>query len=348
VKIVVVRPGAMGDILFTTPALRALKKKHPGSHVTYVLMRKWRFLLRGNPYVDRVVGLRYRDPAALGRWARETYDLLINLHEVEDAARICQAIPARERRGHQWIDGRLQPDGNSHDFLAREEAWRRLHESGTHYPELFCRIAGVQADSYRYDFEPGAVAAWRARRFLKRRGLGRPPLPVALHLYSRGSPSKRWSPESATEVTRILEGQRFLVLGYKRDREHTRPLENLPNVTVTCAGMRAQAEMLRRCALFVGIDSGPRHVASAMGTPVLCLFGPRPKSLLPKFPNEEALEVNELCAPCFEETCPLGRDCMGQIRPERIAEAIRRMLIRSRSRTDGEQTSPANPKAPRR
>ena len=278
-KILVFRLGAMGDILFTTPALRGLNAKYPGCHLTYLTLKQWRFLLKGNPNVDRVVGLSYCDPRALGSLARESFDLLLNFLEGEKAAQTCQAIPARERLGNQWRDDTIQPDASGFLFSHDKEARQRQLREGLSYAALYCRIAGVQADSLRFEYHPGRLAEWRARRFLAGWDLARRSPPIALHLHSRGSTSRSWAPERALEVVRAFPKQPFLILGYEPDRPQTRLFETEPNARVSYHVAPVQAGLLRHCALFVGIDSGPRNLASAMGPPAICLSGPyRPPS----------------------------------------------------------------------
>jgi ADP-heptose:LPS heptosyltransferase len=338
-KICVLRLGAMGDILFTTPALRALRRQYPEAHITYILLDKWRFLLRGNPNVDRVVGLPYREPKALGRLRRECFDLVINFHEMEDGARLCQALRARERRGHQWKNSALCPDENSRLLIKDSATLLSLYRNHISYPDLFCRIAKVEPDSLRYDYFPSRLAEWKARFFFVLRG-GRGKDCVALHLHSRGMSSKLWNPVQVREVVRALPNQHFILLTYPPDREKSRLLENEPNVWVCPHPISVQAEILRRCALFVGIDSGPRQIAAAMHTPALTLFGPRPPEHLPQFPGDRILRVERSCAPCYEEICPKGEDCLSYLSPERIADEIRGMLEEIRTKNSLEPHPP--------
>jgi ADP-heptose:LPS heptosyltransferase len=318
-KILIFRLGAMGDILFTTPALRALKAAYPASHITCVLLRQWAFLMRRNPQVDRVIGIPYCHPKATRHLTRERFDLLLNFYDFENGAQLCESIPATERRGSRWIDGRLIPDEHSR-FLAKDKALKdELQRAGLSYAELYCRIAGVPADSLRMDFDPGPWARLRARWLLRRHGLS---APIALHLHSRGSRSRSWSVESALRVVRQLPDRRFLVLGYRADRAATLRLESEPNVSVTFAPAPVQAALLAHCSLFVGIDSGPRQLASAMGIPTLTLCGPQPFSFLPPDPKARCLTVDCPDAPCFEESCPRGAECLSHISAEQVVQAI--------------------------
>lgn len=329
-KILIVRLGAMGDILFTTPAIRALKHQFPESHITYLTMRKWAFLLKNNPSVDRVFGIRYRQPRSARALWREKFDLIVNLHEFEDGARICESIPAMERRGNRWSEEKGLIQGEWSQLLGKAPAIQsELSRRNLSYGEIYCHIAGVEPDSFDFDFCPGFFAVWRAWRFLRRRRLLTPPAPIALHLHSRGSEAKSWSTESALGLVRRMKKQRFLVLGYKEDRERTRALEGESNVVVSYHNVTAQAEMLLFCAAFVGIDSGPRQLAAAMGIPVITLFGPTPPEFLPPKKDAISLTAKVSCAPCYAAgDCREGRQCLDFIGTDEIAKAVERALER--------------------
>jgi ADP-heptose:LPS heptosyltransferase len=134
--------------------------------------------------------------------------------------------------------------------------------------------------------------------------------------------------------------ERFILLGYRPDREVTRPLEKEKNVWAHWGPIAVQAEILKRCALLVGIDSGPRQIAAAMSTPALALFGAYPREDIALFPGDRVLCVERACAPCFEPSCPKNLECLGQIAPERIADEIRGMLEEIRTKNSLEPHPP--------
>lgn len=321
-RILILRLGAMGDILFTTPAVRALKARFPESHITYVVLKKWRFLLTGNPSVDRVVGLRYREPKALGGLRHEKYDLIINFNEDDKGAQLCEALNAAERKGHRWQDGQLQPDAQSQLLVRDKTTFQTIADTGVSYPEIFCKVAGVDSDLLRYDFTPGVWASFRAKWEARRLQMQSNVEYVALHIHSRGMGAKSWSTEAVRKVISALPKRHFLVLGYAPDRQSTQPLEAEPNVKVTLAPIAVQAALMRHCGLFVGIDSGPRQIAAAMGLHALCLFGPRRGEHLPSFPGDQTLSAKWPCAPCFDDICPRRLDCLDQIPAEQIISKI--------------------------
>jgi ADP-heptose:LPS heptosyltransferase len=325
-RILVFRMGAMGDILFTTPALRGLRRAYPNSHITFACLPQWRFLLRRNPNVDRIVGVKWYGVGALGRLRRSEFDILVNLQEGGDAARLCESIRARERRGNIWRDGRIQaaPGGF---FISREPVDRlRLSQEGVSIAESFCRAAGVPMDDGRFDYTPPPWVEWLAERYMRRNFPPGSPKPIALHIHSRGSGSRSWSPKKAADLVRLFPDQAFLLFTHPRDVEGLAPLSKLPNVVVNHQSVPRMAALLRRCRLALCVDSGPRNIASAVGVPTLCLHGATHPNIMPARPRESAVQLERACSPCFEDQCPLGVECLDQIPVETIAKALRAAL----------------------
>jgi ADP-heptose:LPS heptosyltransferase len=332
-KILVFRLGAMGDILYTTPALRGLKARYPDSELTYVTLKKWCDLVKRNLNVDRVVGIPYCHPDVLGRLKKEQFDLLINLQEGKQAAQTCHAIFASERRGNDWQAEALISDRETGILISREKKDRQAqYRDHMSFAEQFCTVADVEPDTLDFDYNPGWFARWRAHRFLRRYRLDRKNPLIALHVYSRGSSSRTWNPEHALSVVRALPRAHFLILGHSSERRQTQCFESEKNATISYFGFPEQAEMLKYCHLFLGIDSGPRSLASAVGTPILWLSGPTAHNIMPFKEKEEALTTLHSCAPCFEEKCPLGKDCLAEgISVQRIIEAIYRIFASAKS-----------------
>lgn len=328
-EIAVLRLGAMGDILFASALLRGLRRRHPGARIHFLCLDKWAFLPRRNPNVDRVLALRdTHAETARRQWGGRRLDLLINLQELEMGAAIASALPARERRGLCLDqDGRLVPSRpEDARNLPGPEALRQLNESGSCLGELFCEIGGVETDSPRNEYHVRPldrlpVAPLRAR--LRR---GSDPL-LAVHLHSRGGPLRCWNASDAAPVLRELGKQaRLLVLGYKPDRAATAPLEALPRCRVSYHPITRQAALLECCDAFLGIDSGPRNLASALGLPSVCLMGPLPYGISTQLPGESFLYAP---LPPENETHRVGA-ALARIPAADILEATRRCLTEAR------------------
>jgi len=153
---------------------------------------------------------------------------------------------------------------------------------------------------------------------------------VALHPYAT-HPAKEWPRDYWLGLTALLasEGLDWIVVG--RDAEplfarHDRDLTNATDLRATCA-------LIARADLLITADSGPMHLGTGVGTPVLGLFGPTAKSwgFMPSGPADRVLELKMDCRPCSlhgGKQCASGHRCMTEMEPEFVMETVREMLGR--------------------
>ncbi|MGH7410142.1 MAG: glycosyltransferase family 9 protein, partial [Candidatus Methylomirabilis sp.] len=146
---------------------------------------------------------------------------------------------------------------------------------------------------------------------------------------------KAWPVERFAELADRLAGVagcRVLLGGDVRERELAEAIRAQSRVAPTVlAGrttLRQLAAVLKRCALFVGNDNGPMHMAAALGTPVVALFGPSaPEVWGPRGSHTEVLYKGLDCRRCFHPTCTRGeQSCMKQISVDEVFAAARKVL----------------------
>jgi ADP-heptose:LPS heptosyltransferase len=164
--------------------------------------------------------------------------------------------------------------------------------------------------------------------------LGREVL-VALHP-GAGAPAKQWGTENFAETARALVrgGARVLVLGGIKDREAALAIKRAVPEVVNVAGktgIRQMAALVARCGVFVGNDSGPGHVAAAMGVPVVLAYSGAGDSRegAPYGVPSVILTHPVPCSPCEKAECPLTGDdhmkCLRPVTPAEVAEAALRL-----------------------
>jgi ADP-heptose:LPS heptosyltransferase len=159
---------------------------------------------------------------------------------------------------------------------------------------------------------------------------------VALAPFSRW-PTKNWPLRQFSEMARGLSHRiptTFFLIGGPADRDAAREWTRLASGirTVPCCGDMTLVEtgsLMQEMDLAITVDSGPMHMAAALGVPVLALFGPTdPARTGPYGPNHRVLWVNGLpCRPCFSDTC--SRDdhaCMARLYPSQAVELAAEML----------------------
>lgn len=310
-RILVVRFSALGDVVLTTPLLRALHARWPGVRITYVTAAAWAPVLAGSPRVQRVVALAPGESVpSLARRVRDTYDLQLDLHGS------LRTRLLRWRLGGAW-----------RGVARRRAARRRLIVFGPAAPPLppvaeryFEPVAefGVTPDGAAPEVFPGARDVARAAALVE--GDYAVLAPGAAHA------TKRWPPANWRDLARRLRaaGLRVVAAGAPREADL---LGGLGVIPAYGEGLGVTAALLRRARVAVTHDSGLMHLATAAGTPVVALFGPT----VPAFGYEPyrapatVLERPLACRPCSPyggPRCPLHHHrCLRELSPAAVARA---------------------------
>lgn len=323
------KPGAIGDLLHTLPALHSLKKNYPAARVTVVVSPGLETLLQGTSIADHVLvydksklHTKLRDFIGFGlRLRNERYDLFIDL---QPSARslalrlLCGAkrvLVYRKQKRSEVRDRRLH---------AVENFMETLRPLGINDPVANIELP-VMTDALRI-----------ADRFLADHGIdGNKPL-IALNC-SVGSarPARNWFPERfallADRITGEL-GAAVVFVGGEEDRDLIRRvMAGMRGKAASAAGelsIAHSAALLSRCACLVSSDTGPLHLATAVGTPVIGLYGSTdPRRTGPVGKSHRVLISGLPCVPCEEKMCPLGtRACMAAITVDEVLDAIRKAI----------------------
>jgi len=157
---------------------------------------------------------------------------------------------------------------------------------------------------------------------------------VALHV-GAGYPSKRWPLERYAGLAAELHhrhGATAVLVGGGEDLPAVQQAAELISAPLLVAagrlGLRATAALFARCSLFVGNDSGPAHLAAAVGTPTLTLFSGENESELwqPRGPRCETVQKRPPCYPCGLHVCPRQHECMEAITVEEVLTAAERLM----------------------
>jgi len=335
-RVLVVRLRSIGDTVLATPSLHALRRFLPGARLD-VLLEDWVApLLEGSADVDRVVGVARksaRERLGVARLLRrERYDVVYNLHGGSTAALLTRATGAPHRVGFaDYAYAAL----HSHAAPPSAGLWGR---EKTHSAEQQLALPGWTgvpvSDRPATRLAVTRQAADSVARRLRAEGF-RDGEPYALVHPAAAFESKTWAPENFARVVDHLaaRGLRPVAVAGPGEaavvaavRESARaPLAaltdlRLPEVTALAAGAR----------LFVGNDSGVAHMAAAVGTPQVVVFGSsnvahwRPWTTAPA----EVVREEMACAPCPGYTCSQfdAPECIRRVGVARVIEATERIL----------------------
>lgn len=339
-RVLVIRLRSIGDTVLSTPSLFALKRFLPHATVD-ILLEDWVApVLEGFPYVDRVITVARDNNVARARVARSLranrYDVVYNLHGGSTATLLTRATGATHRVGYEnyqyaRLHNQLSPPSSA--------LWER---DKTHSVEQQLALLGWTGVPVS-DRPPTKLAVTeQAAGFVAARlgaaGLEHTPF-VAIHPAAAFA-TKQWAAENFGQVASELSRQGFAVVVITAENQ-TDLVENLsrniaiPFLSLTDLSLPQITALLAQARLFVGNDSGIAHMAAAVATPSVVVFGSsniahwRPWS-----GSEAAAEVvyEEMeCQPCHGYYCEkfAEPECIKRVPVERVMAAVERVLRES-------------------
>ncbi|GEJ56320.1 glycosyltransferase family 9 protein [Anaeromyxobacter diazotrophicus] len=325
-KILIVRYSALGDVVLATSVLEPLLARFPGAEVEWVTDAAYAPLLAGLPGVRAVHPLERGGAApalALRERLRGRFDLTLDLqHKVRSALVSHGAAPRRLTFRRRSAPGAVLA------LLGTDPPLARAHATVL-YAEALAPLGVAGPGRLQLSLSPTARAL--AADALPRRG---GPL-VAIAPGARWA-TKRWPAERFAAVADALaaDGARIVLAGGPGDREAFQAVRALLRAPVAAdlspLPVDALAAALARVQLLVACDSGPVHLASAVGTPVLALFGPTSPVRWGPPPPGRAFSLGLACSPCSNhgaEFCPEGHHrCLADLGAEAVAAAARALL----------------------
>jgi predicted lipopolysaccharide heptosyltransferase III len=350
-RILLIRLRLIGDVVFTTPAISALRRRFPGARITYLVEAPAEPVVRHHPDLDEIVVLerprgvaRLQYDVRLARRLRaERFDLVIDFHGGPRSGLLTWATGAPQRIGYalpgrgwsyttrvRWTRSLVPP---RHSVLNQ---WALLEPLGIAPPNRAGDPATMPVD---------AAAAERVDARLRAAGItGQAPL-IVLHV-SAGNPFRRWPAEAfAAAAASLASADRSRRIIITSGPSEAAAAESVAEDARRRAGDAAGGivrtgefdlselrALVERAALYIGGDSGPLHVASTTTTPIVALFGPTlPERSMPwRDPaiGAIAVEAGPLpCRPCHQRTCVPGDfRCLTMISPNMVVEAAERLL----------------------
>jgi heptosyltransferase III len=338
-----------GDVLLATPVLGALKAAAPRAEIDALVYDATAPMLEGHPALSQVhvVGRNWRNENLLSRLDKErrlygalrarAYDLMVHLTEQPRGAWLARALgarysaaPAVPGRGGFWAGSFTHlypraPNGLRHRVETYLDALRRI---------------GLQPgmEERRLRFVPGAAAEAKVAAILATEGLAERGF-VHMHPASRWS-FKTWPAERNAELIDRLSASQRVVITAAPEPEEMSLIEKIVGRTaskpVNLAGKLSIKELgalTARASLFVGVDSMPMHLAAAMGTPAVALFGPSgEKEWRPWRVAHRVVTTSHPCRPCGNDGCGGGKvsECLTGLPVDDVYAAAQELLGRER------------------
>ncbi|MFA6448169.1 MAG: lipopolysaccharide heptosyltransferase II [bacterium] len=320
-KILLISLSCIGDVILTTPVMKALKDNFPGSKITVVVGPTAAPLLKCHEWVDSVIVYEnkgrhagFRGVVRLVNELRSCkYDLVVDLRN--------SAIPYFLRTRYRVT---------SHAAHIRNQKQMKRHAIDRHLDVL--EAAGIHPATRELHITIPADAEKKVGSLLEARGLTYMKNLIAVYP-GAGSPYKLYPAEKFSELLRMLKMDvdlRFALIGSGPDRPICEKIAaETGNRAVSLAGeldILETGALLRKCRLLISNDSGPMHLGAAVGTPVVAIFGPTNADRYgPRGDRHQIVWRRESCNPCKSPECG-HESCINEIQPEAIAAAARSLL----------------------
>jgi len=326
-KIIVRAPNWVGDAVLSVPALKSLRQRFPDSEIT-LLVRPWvSGLFRSAPFVDRVWS---RPAPGAVRWistAREMrhcgFDLAVLLTNSFESALTVFAGGVRERAGYATdrrgflLTRAVPPPGG------------RLHQTD-YYLRL---VESVLGPGPQPDIAIHAAPEERqsARRLLASEGIGPSDRVLVIGPGAAFGSAKRWMEDRFAAVADRLSrelGFRPVIIGSESERDLAGRVAALMEGPVAVLAGRTDLAtligLLSEAALVVSNDSGPMHLAAALGTPTLGVFGSTDAEVTSPVGLRTRIVRHDVeCSPCLLRECPIDHRCMDRLTVDEVFEAGR-------------------------
>jgi heptosyltransferase-2 len=342
VNIGIFLPNWLGDLVMATPVLRALRRHFgPAAHCVGILRPKLAELLAGTDWLDEQWffdphGSRaeWRRLALVQRLRQEHFDMLLLLTNSLSTAALAWLGGAPQRIGYVrngrglLLNGKVYP----HRQGRRIVPWPMVES----YLEL-ATAAGCATESPRLELAVTAAERRLGERIWRRLGLRRDGRVIAINATGAYGAAKRWPIEHcaalARQIVARLDHDVLILCGpdecqMARDIVRQAEFPRVFSLASQPVGLPATKACLERCRLLVSTDSGPRHVAAALGRPTVTLLGPT----LPVWIENPAIEDTMLrlqldCIGCGKRICPLKHQrCMRELSPDRVLAAVAALL----------------------
>lgn len=336
-----------GDVLLTSPVFSTLKRVAPHMQLDALVYRETAEMLEDHPSIRRVLtidrelsragGLRnVRAEVALWRALRSArYDLVVHLTEHRRGAWLTRLVgprysvgPERNERGRWWRRS------FTHRYLVPKAALRHTIEINL---DAIRRIGVWPSDADKAPMMvPGPVAEARAEQLLDKLGLARKQF-IVVH------PGSRWlfkslpAKSTALILDQLNDDKWPIVVTGSRDPAERALIDSILAATkapvvdlVAQLSLRELAALIKAARMLIGVDSAPMHIATAVGTPVVTVFGPSGEAEWGPtiVPSRVITSTEHSCRPCGNNGCGGSNisDCLVKLPVSRVIGAVRELL----------------------
>ncbi len=330
-NILVIKLSALGDVILAVPSLRALRDKFPGAHIAVLVAAPYRSILENCPYINQVLefpleGRGYKDILDTASLLRKVYfDIVIDLQNNRRSHLLSFLSGSNRRYGYD--------NGKLAFFLNRKIKEAKAALSPIEHQGRALKLLGVKSLKEDLELWPDKKDEIWAEDFLKTNRNRSPNALIGINLgASIRRPSKRWAIEKYAALLDKLQdaGMAIVITGKDIDKKLLTALRKFSQSPFIDAlgksSIMQLAALIKHCNVYITGDSAPLHIAYAMKTPVVALFGPTdPLRHTIGSARQAVIRKKLSCSPCYKRRCR-RHTCMQEISVEEVFEAVKSLL----------------------
>ena len=342
-NILIVKLSAIGDVVHTLPSLKALRDLYPEAHITWVIEQAALDIIKDNPYLDRIIISRRKQWVAnlkklkdIRRTLREItvftkelrdrqYDLVIDFMGLLKSSLIVFLSGGRRKLGYKSMQ-------ELSGLFLNEKIYEDMGKHAVDRYLDFLRYLGADIGDPEFLIPIATENNNRIKELLKLHKVDIEDEFLVVSPMSFAGQTRLWEENKfATLCNRIFTELQVKIIFTGRDRkgivERIQSLMVVPSINLSGQTSLIDLVYLYSLALLViSPDSGPMHIAAAVGTPVVALFGPSdPSRTGPYGQGHTVIRKGLPCSPCFKRQCSTI-DCMKQISVEQVMDAVNSIL----------------------
>lgn len=338
-NILVIKMSAIGDVILSVPSLRAIREKYPDADIKVLVGLESREVLDGCPYINDKIVCDFKNKdrgiSGLRRIARELgrncFEIAVDLQNNKKSHLLAFLSLAALRYGYDnrkfsfFLNKKIKDDAPYLDPI--EHQFRTL------------KLAGIRPHDKALELWPSKYDNEQAQKFLADNWVKPAQALVGINVRSSSRwVSKSWPAAYIAELCDRLGREfntRVVLTGTKDDVEAAAKIAKMakakPLIVCGKTTVMELAALMKHFKVYITPDSAPMHIASAMGTPFIALFGPTdPKRHLA--PSEECVvmcKAAELkCSPCYKPACSKKLSCMRRITVDEVLAAMNKFLVK--------------------
>ncbi|MDP3091310.1 MAG: glycosyltransferase family 9 protein [Nitrospira sp.] len=328
-RILLIKPSSLGDIVHAMPVVAAFKQRWPSAHLTWLVKRQWSEIVQRIEGVDAVWAV---DPS-LGSWVGQAmalraqrFDLVVDLQGLLRSALVGRMTGCAQRVG--FANGR---EGSPWLYSQRVAVPTPEMHAVDRYLLMAAAVGAPVENEPQFRFRLLSQDVTALRELFRRKGIDLDAPWVAMNVSARWQ-TKRWPAASFAAVATQLAARGIgplVVIGGPDEREASglmRSLTACPVVDLTGeTPIGLLPALLSKACVLITNDSGPMHVAAAVGRPVVSIFGPTSAVRTGPYGAGHTVLTHDLpCRPCFSRVCrnAVPMECLESITPEQVVAAV--------------------------